>query len=435
MSDTFSKYKAGIKKLLEHMGQDHPRLSDLLVYEQRLMENIHQAQSYGDTETRRADRAQIVDGLNRLALETIESNFNELCRLDLGPGTAVAPPYATNKNYDIRITGGQGIVIGDHAQATTNFEQPSGATSKWDFIKHWLLVQFLLWTAVWSLSFISDLGSVLGLTFYTQLIIMTTLVILGAVVILSISFLPNFRAKYVWWDRGVTAVLAVIVVIILLFVMPQTNRSLSLIPQDTVVQTASTQVITPTSEDTAFTAAISVTQPVVLTETLAPSLPSENQSSVPDPEEETATAEFTPLICGQPHPQIAGSNAIAGDATIAHPVFTEDCLEVTQSHLFLEIRWDNATPGTELWLFVYSPPPYANLYYLHHCVDIQNVTGGQDCRASLGKLEPYDVVVIFADAAAHTDLLAIVSRGSGAEEKDLPTSIREMDTISVVRTK
>jgi hypothetical protein len=123
MSDTFAAYKRGVTKLVERMGRDHPRLSDLLVYQHRLMENIEQVQRYGDTETRRADRAQIVDSLNQLALETVDVTFNELCRLDLQPDTAVTPPPTTNTNYHIHITGGQGIVIGDRAQVTTNIEQ------------------------------------------------------------------------------------------------------------------------------------------------------------------------------------------------------------------------------------------------------------------------------------------------------------------------
>lgn len=123
MSDPFAAYKRGVTKLVERMGRDHPRLSDLLVYQHRLMENIEQAQRYGDTETRRADRAQIIDSLNQLALETVDVTFNELCRLDLQPDTAVVPPPATNTNYHIHITGGQGIVIGDQARVTTNIGQ------------------------------------------------------------------------------------------------------------------------------------------------------------------------------------------------------------------------------------------------------------------------------------------------------------------------
>jgi hypothetical protein len=81
MSDPFTSYETGLKRLLERLGSDHPRYADALVYQQRLQENIAQARGYGDTETRRAERAQIVDGLNRLALEAVNTSFNELCGL------------------------------------------------------------------------------------------------------------------------------------------------------------------------------------------------------------------------------------------------------------------------------------------------------------------------------------------------------------------
>ncbi len=115
MSDTFSAYKRGVTKLMGRMGRNHPRLSDALVYQHRLIENIEQAQRYGDTETRRADRAQIIDSLNQLALETVEFTFNELCRVDLQPDAAVIPLPVTNTNYH---------------RGTTNLGQSSGSPSK-----------------------------------------------------------------------------------------------------------------------------------------------------------------------------------------------------------------------------------------------------------------------------------------------------------------
>jgi hypothetical protein len=44
------------------------------------LENISQTQRYGDTETRRAERAQMVHVLNQLAEEAVGVSFNELCR-------------------------------------------------------------------------------------------------------------------------------------------------------------------------------------------------------------------------------------------------------------------------------------------------------------------------------------------------------------------
>ncbi len=78
--DSFSSNESGLEKLQARMGQAHPRYGELLVYQQRLMENIIQARRYGDTETRRADRAEIIDRLNELSLSVTGMSFNKLCQ-------------------------------------------------------------------------------------------------------------------------------------------------------------------------------------------------------------------------------------------------------------------------------------------------------------------------------------------------------------------
>jgi hypothetical protein len=145
----------------------------------------------------------------------------------------------------------------------------------------------------------------------------------------------------------------------------------------------------------------------------------------------TATAGSEFIGCGVSHPEITGSNSIAGSVTIDNPTYTTDCLVLTQDRLFLEISWESVSPGAELWLLVYSP--FAKLYYPHYCVLIQQANGGQNCQAILGQPEPYEIIVIFADATAHDDLLNISRHGSGATHGDLPAGIREMGYISVVR--
>jgi hypothetical protein len=69
MTDAFSSYEHGLKALLERLGKDHPRYPEALTLQSRLLENIAHARLYGDNEIRRAERAQIVDGLNKLAME------------------------------------------------------------------------------------------------------------------------------------------------------------------------------------------------------------------------------------------------------------------------------------------------------------------------------------------------------------------------------
>lgn len=81
MADTFTQYESGLKGLLERLGRDHPCYAEALTLQARLLENTDQARQYGDTEARRAERSQIVNALNRLALKTIQVSFNELCEL------------------------------------------------------------------------------------------------------------------------------------------------------------------------------------------------------------------------------------------------------------------------------------------------------------------------------------------------------------------
>jgi len=71
-------YERGLKVLKER-AQNASWLTDVLTLEARLHENLSQAQRYGDTETRRAERAQIVEALNALALQHLGVSLNDLC--------------------------------------------------------------------------------------------------------------------------------------------------------------------------------------------------------------------------------------------------------------------------------------------------------------------------------------------------------------------
>lgn len=75
----FDIYKIGLQRLLRALGQDHPRYAEALTLQSRLTENIDDARLHGDSETARAERARIIDALNRLAMETIGMSFNALC--------------------------------------------------------------------------------------------------------------------------------------------------------------------------------------------------------------------------------------------------------------------------------------------------------------------------------------------------------------------
>lgn len=65
-------------KQIEQLGRDHPSYQDALLFEARLRENLYKADRYGDTETLRAERAQVVEQLNSLALAALGLPFNAL---------------------------------------------------------------------------------------------------------------------------------------------------------------------------------------------------------------------------------------------------------------------------------------------------------------------------------------------------------------------
>lgn len=116
--DPFTAYESGLARLLEQMGADHPRYTEGLTFESRLRENIAQARRYGDTETRRAERAQILEALNALALAALDVPFNTLYREESGEGGVAADSgtvSAGERGVAIGgdVTGGT-IITGDH---------------------------------------------------------------------------------------------------------------------------------------------------------------------------------------------------------------------------------------------------------------------------------------------------------------------------------
>jgi hypothetical protein len=79
--DAYSAYETGLRQLLGQLGREHPRYAEALTYQQRLSENIAQARRYGDQEARRAERAELVERLNELALAALGRSFNALAGL------------------------------------------------------------------------------------------------------------------------------------------------------------------------------------------------------------------------------------------------------------------------------------------------------------------------------------------------------------------
>jgi len=74
-------YRIGIQRLLEGIGLNHPSYADVLVFQQRLEENLFYTNQFGPTQSRLAERAQILDGCNRLSMSITGHTLYYFCGL------------------------------------------------------------------------------------------------------------------------------------------------------------------------------------------------------------------------------------------------------------------------------------------------------------------------------------------------------------------
>ena len=89
-NDEFTRYENGVAALLARLGEAHPHYLEAVNYRTRLIhENITATRLYGNTETRRAERHEILTQINRLTLDVWGLPFDDLCST---PATATAPP-------------------------------------------------------------------------------------------------------------------------------------------------------------------------------------------------------------------------------------------------------------------------------------------------------------------------------------------------------
>lgn len=80
--DAYTPYEAGLRRLLDQLGKEHPLYEKALIFQQRLLENISMARLYNDTDNLKSDRSQVIDQLNNLTLDTLRVSFSrDLCGL------------------------------------------------------------------------------------------------------------------------------------------------------------------------------------------------------------------------------------------------------------------------------------------------------------------------------------------------------------------
>jgi len=135
--DVYSPYEAGLRELLGRIGQDHPGHSEALVYQQRLIENITRCRRYGDNDMHRAERAAIIDQLNKLTLSVLGMSFSELCNLPVPVVVEQLPERSRWRKWvGIGIIGGLlvlfgallYVVPGPPPELTPIVASPNGAT-------------------------------------------------------------------------------------------------------------------------------------------------------------------------------------------------------------------------------------------------------------------------------------------------------------------
>jgi DNA-binding transcriptional ArsR family regulator len=101
--DAYSHYEEGLDRLLTRITRDDPHYRQVLIYQQRLIENITQSRQYGDTDTRKAERSEIVDRLNDFALSTLKMSFDELCILPKSTSRQEPDASSLEKEAQLRI--------------------------------------------------------------------------------------------------------------------------------------------------------------------------------------------------------------------------------------------------------------------------------------------------------------------------------------------
>lgn len=136
-ADIYTLYETRVQTLLSRLGKDHPRYNEALIYQQRLNENLEGTRLYGDKETRRAERAEILARLNALTMATLNTLFSDLSGAptttsNTGGGAYVGGNVTTGRDFvgRDRITiVGNGNVIGNNNQVSVGQMAPSNQAS------------------------------------------------------------------------------------------------------------------------------------------------------------------------------------------------------------------------------------------------------------------------------------------------------------------
>jgi len=99
-------YKRGMEILKAQLERTN-RYDEFNILQARLLENLREERLYGPSEQNRSDRARILDGLNRLALDVLGISFNDLSLGRVSPGMqALAGSLSLVRELNVSLTPG-----------------------------------------------------------------------------------------------------------------------------------------------------------------------------------------------------------------------------------------------------------------------------------------------------------------------------------------
>jgi hypothetical protein len=163
--------------------------------------------------------------------------------------------------------------------------------------------------------------------------------------------------------------------------------------------------------------------------TPSPGIPETPTTAPTQPPGEAGLITQTPaLVCAVAHPAIAGIS-VPGTLTLVEPAWGADCVTVDKQQAFT-VRWEGIPSSTyRLWVLVYSP--VIQKYYPRPCgTERLPASGERACQAGFSKPEPYEIVLLLADAQADQELQKL---SAGASQEDLPGGVAEKAAHRVIR--
>ncbi len=104
--DNYSHYEVGLERLFQQLDSHAESYQQALAYDQQLRDTIAYAREHGDTPENQEQRADLLDQLNTIAREELDTPFFKLCSLPLNdtpaePGTTPTMPDTLRPAHEV----------------------------------------------------------------------------------------------------------------------------------------------------------------------------------------------------------------------------------------------------------------------------------------------------------------------------------------------